>query len=61
MGGDRQLQGAIEVNGRNGPSDDLRELTATMTATTATSPDHRRTAAAVHAVVTRPYLDVCHT
>jgi hypothetical protein len=37
------------------------ELTATVTATTATSPDQRHTSAAVDAAATSPELGVCYT
>jgi hypothetical protein len=43
------------------PSDTCTELTATVTATTATSPDQRRTLAAVDAAATSPELGVCYT
>jgi hypothetical protein len=39
----------------------LGELTAAVTATTATSPDQRHTSAAVHAAATSPELGVCYT
>src|SRR5215510_12155994 len=43
------------------PVDDPRKLTATMTATVATSPDHRRAPATIRALVIPQDLVKCHT